>query len=879
MRYSRSKLFIPLFLALAYFITGRLGLMLPAFGSNITLLWLPTGIAVAALLRWGSRCWPGVTLGALAVNLAVGTAWPVSLGIAMGNTLGPLLTVWMLRRLGFHPAFDRKRDIVLLTAAAVPGMLISASCGVAILSLASLLPAGRLAAGLFWSAGDTMGVIAAAPLVFTVTGKDGRCIAGRRAEFLIWLAATGLVTWGVFVFNRGSDGGPWALAFLPLPLVAWAALRFGAAGTSLALIALSVGAAYGTATGHGPFFRTNPIEGTVVLWIYMATSAVLGWLITALRAEGLQATGLQRVFEQALADVSLGVLFAGLDRRITYANHGFTRLTGYTEAEVLGKSCALLQGPATDPEAISRLKAALHVDGFFDGEILNYRKDGTTFWNGLLISPARDESGTMTGFLGIQRDITARKQAEVALSQSEEHLRTIIELEPECVTLVSPDGKLLEMNPAGLAMIEADSFDAVRGLPLSEVIVPENRAAFGSLHQRALQGAAGRGEFAIVGLKGARRWVETHAVPYRNARREIVGVLGIVRDITQRRKAAAEQESDLSTLQLFINTVPAYISFVDAEERYRLVNTRYEDYFGLKADRLVGQRVRDVQPSAAYAEMQPHIAAALDGQTVRYQSHVTGPDGRSYWFDVQYVPRRGEDGAVSGFFVLVFDITENKRVEDSLRTSAEFTNGLISSMQDGFSVLEANGVQQDVNPAFCRMTGFCREELIGACPPYPYWPPEESERIHASLGKMLKGHFSDLELIFMRKNGERFPVIVSPSCVKNHDGTVMSYSATVKDITERKRLEQEREQYLKFFRLSTEAMCIADPFGCFKHVNPAFMRLTGFSESELVSKPFMDFILPEDREKTAEEMKLQVAVRPSMQFENRYVCKLSLIHI
>ena len=91
-------------LALAYFITGRLGLMLPAFGSNITLLWLPTGLAVAALLRWGFGCWPGVALGSVAVNFATGISLPVALAIAVGNTLGPLLAAWTLRRIGFHPA-------------------------------------------------------------------------------------------------------------------------------------------------------------------------------------------------------------------------------------------------------------------------------------------------------------------------------------------------------------------------------------------------------------------------------------------------------------------------------------------------------------------------------------------------------------------------------------------------------------------------------------------------------------------------------------------------------------------------------------------------------------------------------------------------------
>ena len=86
-------------------------------------------------------------------------------------------------------------------------------------------------------------------------------------------------------------------------------------------------------------------------------------------------------------------------------------------------------------------------------------------------------------------------------------------------------------------------------------------------------------------------------------------------------------------------------------------------------------------------------------------------------------------------------------------------------------------------------------------------------------------------------------------------------------------LELEKEKYLKFFQFSADLMCIADPFGCFMQINPAFMRLTGYSERELIAKPFLAFILPEDRQRTADEMKLQVSARPSLNFENRYVCK------
>jgi len=132
-----------------------------------------------------------------------------------------------------------------------------------------------------------------------------------------------------------------------------------------------------------------------------------------------------------------------------------------------------------------------------------------------------------------------------------------------------------------------------------------------------------------------------------------------------------------------------------------------------------------------------------------------------------------------------------KRAEKALRESKEFVENLIASMQDGFSVLDSHGVHIDVNPAFCQMTGFSREELIGVGTPHPYWPPEAYEEIETAFQKTLRGEFGDVELTFMRKNGERFPVIVSPSWVEDKQNNVISYFATVKDITERKRAQDE----------------------------------------------------------------------------------------
>ena len=142
-------------------------------------------------------------------------------------------------------------------------------------------------------------------------------------------------------------------------------------------------------------------------------------------------------------------------------------------------------------------------------------------------------------------DITDRKKAEAALEESAARLRTIIETEPECLKVISADGRLLEMNPAGLAMLEAGSLPEVQQCPLVEFLAPEYRAGFGALHRRVMQGESGIFEFEAIGLRGRRRWLETHATPLRDSAGGIQAVLGVTRDITERREAeAALRESE-----------------------------------------------------------------------------------------------------------------------------------------------------------------------------------------------------------------------------------------------------------------------------------------------------------------------------------------------
>ena len=146
--------------------------------------------------------------------------------------------------------------------------------------------------------------------------------------------------------------------------------------------------------------------------------------------------------------------------------------------------------------------------------------------------------------------------ANQTLTATQARLKLIIETEPECVKLVSPRGEVVEMNAAGLAMLEATSFAELAAQPLLHYIAPEHQRAFVALHGQVMAGQAGTLAFEVIGLRGTRRCVETHAVPLRDASGEVSALLGVTRDITQQRQAEAIVACQTQVLELIAKGTP-----------------------------------------------------------------------------------------------------------------------------------------------------------------------------------------------------------------------------------------------------------------------------------------------------------------------------------
>ncbi len=240
------------------------------------------------------------------------------------------------------------------------------------------------------------------------------------------------------------------------------------------------------------------------------------------------------------------------------------------------------------------------------------------------------------------------------------------------------------------------------------------------------------------------------------------------------------------------------------------------------------------------------------------------------WFQMAVAPLA--ETSAHGAVVMHLDITERKLLTLKLAADEAQLHTLVHTIPDLIWLKNAQGVYLNCNPVFERFFGAREADIIGKTD-YDFVGKELADffRAHDRKAMVAGKPSANEEWLTFSDDGYRglFETIKTP--MLDAQGELIGVLGIARDITERKRLEQEKEQYFKFFMLSTNPMCIADPYGCFKQVNPAFLQLIGYSESDLLSKPFLDFVLPEDRQRTANEMKLQVESRSSLHFENRYM--------
>jgi integral membrane sensor domain MASE1 len=284
-------------LAIVYHLTARLGLQMAYVQQNTSPVWPPSGIALAALLIFGIRDWPGITLGVVLGSLLTGAPLGLSVGIGTANTLEALIGASLLTRwIRFDLGINRIRDVIGLVLAAACATSVSATIGVATLIVFQNIPLSTFSTlWIIWFIGNLLGCLVITPFLLTWVYRFPRhWNRARQAEAFIFLML--LVFVSLYVFANPSRAGAFhqALIYLIFPFAIWAALRLGQIGAASTVFIVSGIAIWGTIHEVGPFAEMPVNDSLILLQTFTGVVALMSLTLAASASEQRKAEGTLR---------------------------------------------------------------------------------------------------------------------------------------------------------------------------------------------------------------------------------------------------------------------------------------------------------------------------------------------------------------------------------------------------------------------------------------------------------------------------------------------------------------------------------------------------------------------------------------------------------
>lgn len=363
---------------------------------------------------------------------------------------------------------------------------------------------------------------------------------------------------------------------------------------------------------------------------------------------------------------------------ITYVNDAFTRCFGYEKDDIptLDAWRAVAYPDASYRHKVMRswrqhLKDAQGTGGLFaplDIEIVC--KD--SFVRSLTVEEASSEAlGLENEHLVVFHDLTAQKRAQAELKRQKEYLQAIYRAEPECVAVISKkQGRLEEINPAGLAMFEIAHLEEALETGLMQYIVPSHRDAMKNFHERICSGESGVLELPITGKKGRKRWLEIHGTALRDDSNSIIGTLAVARDVTERRHLELQLRKSEERYRVLIEAANEGIVVVQGAGTISYVNPKLLELWGSAEHQVLGRPVIDFIHPDDQAMVIERYQHRVEGKAepTRYSFRIVTQTRGIRWFEINVVRFEWDDAPATLSFLT--DITEQRANEEAIRQMA-----------------------------------------------------------------------------------------------------------------------------------------------------------------------------------------------------------------
>ncbi|MBW4459107.1 MAG: PAS domain S-box protein [Nodosilinea sp. WJT8-NPBG4] len=486
-------------------------------------------------------------------------------------------------------------------------------------------------------------------------------------------------------------------------------------------------------------------------------------------------------------------VITGSNGHFQWVSPTFERILGWTSQEMLSRPWMEFVHPDDVTASVREAN-----QGFAGSETMafenRYRhKDGSYRW---LLWNAQFYPDKQVLY-GVAIDITDRKRMESNLRESEERFRSMADNAPVMVWVTDSSGYCTYLSQSWYEFTGQTEATGL-GLGWLEVVHPDDQAfsrqTFLDANERQEEF---RLEYRLLGKNGFYRWAIDAASPWFGVDGQFKGYIGSVLDISDRKQIEETLRQRETELQLVTDTVPALISFVDADQRYRFNNRGYEEWFGRTASEIYGKYLWEVLGDVGYENIRPYVEQVLAGQKVTFDTQVNHIDGGTRYVSATYVPRLNPQGVVEGFVALINDLSDRRQAEEALIQSEARYRYLVESIPQLVWTANAEGVLLDANQRWCDFTGLIPEQVKTTG-----WEavvhPEDLPLLRQNWAiAQQQGSNYQAEGRMRRADGVYRWHLHQAVPLKTKRGLILKWFGTATDIENQKQLEQQRSQLLQ----------------------------------------------------------------------------------
>jgi PAS domain S-box-containing protein len=517
-----------------------------------------------------------------------------------------------------------------------------------------------------------------------------------------------------------------------------------------------------------------------------------------------------------------------LQGRLTTANRQAAEMLGYAgPGELLGKSAFDL----TPPEEHERMKAdttiTLATGVMRNAEYTMLRKNGSRFPVELSAAASTNADGQSRGIVIVVRDITARRQAEARIRE----LLHILDQAHDAIIIHDLEGRIHYFNK-GAERILGWTADEVRGRCVTDLFF-EDTSTFAAAQEKLLQAGKWDGELPILTKARQPRIVHSRWTLVPGEKDQSAHVVCINTDITESKRAEEALRQSQERYRTLAESSPDAIFILDRKSAIQYVNSVARQWLGKADTELIGRSPAEFFPPEIVRQQQENLQRVFKTGEFTRTERAQPFRGTEKWIETRLVPLRNPQGEIQSVMGIARDLTEQKRTAEALKEREELSQKIIGAAMEGFWMLNIEGNIVDVNDAYCRMSGYSRQELLSMHFSDVEFNESTPELVAQHAQRIIQSGSDRFETRHRRKDGRIIEVEIIATFLKLREPRVFAF---MRDITERKRAEEQIRLLAYAVQSARDLICITDGENRFTFVNQSFVKAYGYSQEEILGR-------------------------------------------